>query len=224
MPDATPFRIIQISDLHGNTSIIDLIAGEIAAADLLVFSGDLTHDGGKRQAAGIVEKVLGFDVPIVAVPGNWDRPGAADYLKESGISVDGMGRDRGGFRVCGLGGSLPAPVPTPTVHHEHEFAGLLDKLLAEYASPDIIVLHQPPADSALDMIQDGTHVGSRAVRQFIERSGAKVCLTGHIHDSPGKEMIGETLTVNPGSAMHGRYAVIELHDRSATAELKTTSV
>ena len=76
----------------------------------------------------------------------------------------------------------------------------------------------------LDRIHSGAHVGSRAVRRFIERSGAMVCLTGHIHESNGIETIGETLVVNPGAGGHGRYAVIEIQGRSATAALKTAPV
>ena len=51
-----------------------------------------------------------------------------------------------------------------------------------------------------------------------------VCLTGHIHESNGIETIGETLVVNPGAGGHGRYAVIEIQGRSATAALKTAPV
>jgi uncharacterized protein len=215
-----PFRIVQLSDLHGNESIIDLIADEITGADLMVLSGDITHFGGKRQAAQLVEHILRLNEHTVAVPGNCDRSGVAEYLEHVGVSVDGSIREINGFRVGGLGGSLPAPAPTPTVYEENEFADRFDKLLEEYGSPDIAVIHQPPADSKLDRILSGVHVGSQTVRRFIERSGAIACLTGHIHESWGTEMIGETLLVNPGAAVQGRYGIIEIVERLATADLK----
>ena len=222
--NAKPFKIIHISDLHGNATIIDSIAEEITAANLLVISGDLTHFGGRRQAAEVMEKVLGLKVPTAAVPGNCDRRGVAAYLEDTGVSVDGITREIDGFRVCGMGGSLPTPAPTPKVYRENEFTERFEKLIVGNGPPDIAVIHQPPVDSALDRIQSGVHVGSQAVRRFIERSDAIVCMTGHIHESHGIEKIGKTLVVNPGAAGDGRYAVIEIVDRSASAELKTAPI
>ncbi len=219
--NAAPFRIIQISDLHGNTSVIESITGEIMAADLLVLSGDITHFGGRLKAAEVMDTILKLNIPTVGVPGNCDRRGAALYLEQIGVSVDGILREIAGFRVYGMGGSLPTPAPTPKVYREGEFGDRLTRFLEEKGSPDIVVIHQPPADSALDRIHSGSHVGSPAVRKFIERSGALLCLTGHIHESFGTETIGRTLVVNPGAGGHGRYAVIEIREKIATAELKT---
>jgi Icc-related predicted phosphoesterase len=42
-------------------------------------------------------------------------------------------------------------------------------------------------------------VGSTAVRTVIERHQPLLGLHGHIHESQGKNVIGRTLCVNPGS-------------------------
>jgi len=52
----------------------------------------------------------------------------------------------------------------------------------------IFVSHCPPVNSALDLLSDGRHVGSLAIRQFIEHWGSngrlRASFHGHIHESP----------------------------------------
>ena len=69
----------------------------------------------------------------------------------------------------------------------------------------IYVIHAPPYDTKLDMITTGAHVGSRAVREFIEKEQPPLTLHGHIHESPQmsgswKDKIGNTVCVNVGSS------------------------
>jgi Icc-related predicted phosphoesterase len=44
-----------------------------------------------------------------------------------------------------------------------------------------------------------TSVGSTAVRDAIELYQPMLGLHGHVHESPGTQRIGRTLTINPGS-------------------------
>jgi Icc-related predicted phosphoesterase len=67
----------------------------------------------------------------------------------------------------------------------------------------IYVCHTPPADTPLDQMPRSRHVGSRAVRAFVERHAPPLTLHGHIHEAPemsGKYavQIGATWCVNPG--------------------------
>ena len=48
----------------------------------------------------------------------------------------------------------------------------------------IFISHAPPAKSNLDLLYGGLHVGSKAVRQYIERVRPVVSFHGHIHESP----------------------------------------
>lgn len=79
--------------------------------------------------------------------------------------------------------------------------------LAGKADPkkSVFVFHAPPFNTKLDMVYDGTHVGSRAIREFIEKFQPLLTLHGHIHESPRvsgsfEERIGKTLCINPGNA------------------------
>jgi len=68
----------------------------------------------------------------------------------------------------------------------------------------IYVFHAPPFGTNLDMINKTTHVGSRAVRQFINKHQPYLSLHGHIHetvDASGRftDTIGNTVVASPGN-------------------------
>jgi Icc-related predicted phosphoesterase len=67
----------------------------------------------------------------------------------------------------------------------------------------LYVLHSPPRDTACDVIATRQHVGSRAIRAFVETLQPRLVLSGHIHESPRvsgawRDTLGRTPVVNPG--------------------------
>lgn len=83
----------------------------------------------------------------------------------------------------------------------------LRQLDALVRTPFVFVSHSPPYQTPLDVIDGGQHVGSLAIRRFIERWQAKgmlkVSLHGHIHESPMRSgaiatNIGSAICINPG--------------------------
>jgi Icc-related predicted phosphoesterase len=77
----------------------------------------------------------------------------------------------------------------------------------------IHVIHAPPYNTALDCLYDGRAIGSRAVREYIEKKQPLMTLHGHIHESPkisGKywQKLGQTLSINPGQNTDRFSAVI----------------
>ena len=75
--------------------------------------------------------------------------------------------------------------------------------LAGAAARTIFVLHSPPRDTACDLTGGDRHVGSRAIRAFLERHQPPLSLSGHIHEAPRvsssyRDTIGRTVVVNPG--------------------------
>lgn len=86
--------------------------------------------------------------------------------------------------------------------------------LARHSPPaqTIYVCHAPPYDTALDYARGGNHIGSVAMRQFIERNAPLVTLHGHIHESPAAtgryaDRIGRTWCINPGHNGRDLHAV-----------------
>ncbi len=77
----------------------------------------------------------------------------------------------------------------------------------------IMAFHAPPFASNLDVLHSGEHVGSIAIRKFIENNQPLLTLHGHIHESPKmsgaiKDRIGKTLCINPGSSGEELHAAL----------------
>jgi len=77
--------------------------------------------------------------------------------------------------------------------------------LAPTGDPErtIFVSHTPPWDTPLDITVDGEHVGSKAVRSYIEKNQPLISFHGHIHESftmsgTYATQIGNTVCFNPG--------------------------
>lgn len=89
-------------------------------------------------------------------------------------------------------------------HRSPTIADALEELArATRAGETLFILHSPPRDTHCDVIGGRLHVGSRAVRSFIERHQPPLVLSGHIHESPRmtssyRDTIGRTVVVNPG--------------------------
>ncbi len=75
-------------------------------------------------------------------------------------------------------------------------------------SKTVYVFHSPPYGTSLDRLRGGlTPIGSRAVRRFIDRRRPPLTLHGHVHESPGVEQLGGTVSVNPGDSMSRLHAL-----------------
>lgn len=77
--------------------------------------------------------------------------------------------------------------------------------LAARTSPGetTFVLHSPAHGTACDAMSGGAHVGSRAIRAFVEQHQPRLTLSGHIHESPRvtgawRDRLGASVCVNPG--------------------------
>lgn len=74
----------------------------------------------------------------------------------------------------------------------------------------VVIMHNPPKDTACDLVAPGVHVGSTLLREFIETCRPLLVVCGHIHESAGIERLGRSVVVNPGALAEGKYAVAEL--------------
>ncbi len=79
-------------------------------------------------------------------------------------------------------------------------------------SRTVCVFHAPPHDTNCDVIFDGRHIGSQAIRSWIETHQPLILLCGHIHESPYKtssayDRIGQTVICNPGAGERSVHTV-----------------
>ena len=101
--------------------------------------------------------------------------------------------------------------------------------LAEQSDPQhtIYVCHTPPFNTPLDMMPRGRHVGSKALRAFIEQHAPPLTLHGHIHEAPeisGRYAVqlGATWSINPGHDP-GRFQAVTLDTDDLTGTIAHTA-
>lgn len=208
-------RIIAFGDIHMEYAALQAVSG-LASADMVIVTGDLTNFGNREAAHQVISAIRSMNARIYAQPGNLDDASVMEYLNELGINLHGKGFLLNDIGVFGVGGSNPTPFNTPTEFSEDEIGRLLNQGHAAVAQARvrIMVPHAPPYNTAADLISNGMHVGSKAVREFIEREQPDFCLTGHIHEARSVDRIGRTVILNPGMLSKGGW--IELHKNATT--------
>lgn len=207
-------RIIAFSDVHGSYDRVEEILRKESSFSAVILAGDLTTHGTIKEARSVIQRLMKFGKPIFAVAGNMDLPGFDSAYEALGVNLNAKGIvvDETGF--FGVAGSPYTPMNTPYEISETEIArraniGWQD---VDGARWKIFVPHAPPKGTSLDKILVGKHVGSLAVREFVELRQPHVLVCGHIHESRGLDTLGKTQMVNCGAAGRGYYAVIEITD------------
>lgn len=98
----------------------------------------------------------------------------------------------------------------------------LSRISFDESGKTICAFHCPPFDTGLDTLHNGKPIGSRAIREFLERTQPMVSLHGHIHESPYMSGIFQTrikgcLAANPGYGPRHLHALIfDTDDPSGT--------
>jgi Icc-related predicted phosphoesterase len=218
-------RILQLSDIHGSDFLIDEITPEIKKANLVVLPGDITHFGNGHDVKRIIDKIRKNNTQILSVSGNCDLPDVESYLSSHGYGLHRSIESRFGINWLGIGGSLPCPGTTPNEYSDKTLASWLEILKEDVRPPLALLVHQPPFNTMNDRLPDGSHVGSKSLRQFIEEVTPMVCLTAHIHEGIGIDRIKNCMIINPGPFRTGKYAIINISGKkSVSAELKQITV
>lgn len=96
---------------------------------------------------------------------------------------------------------------------------ILEKLFRKFRKENkerrvIFLTHNVPYNMKLDLIkhgiQKGKHFGSKMFRRVIDKHQPILHIGGHIHESRGKQKLGNTLCINPGAVHEGKGAIVEL--------------
>jgi Icc-related predicted phosphoesterase len=205
-------KIIAVTDIHGRSGPGKNIEQAIASADILVCAGDITNFGGAGDAARIIKELQGLNRHLFMVHGNCDRPDVNLFLEKSGISLHGKIKQQDTVAFYGTGGSIRTPSGTPQESPEEDFETVLSRFEKDPACRfHVFVSHQPPLNTVIDRTMMGMHVGSKAIRFFIERFQPDIAVCGHIHEARGSDRIGKTIIINPGP-FPAHYAEITLAD------------
>ncbi|PIZ91921.1 YfcE family phosphodiesterase [Candidatus Micrarchaeota archaeon CG_4_10_14_0_2_um_filter_55_9] len=200
-------KMLCVADLHAEEICADYLNGllEKEKPDVVLIAGDLTDHGPLSFAADLLNGLAAKKTKVYAVHGNMDASQVKQLLEDKGASIHGKTVVFKGCRIGGIGGSNKTPFNTVTEYSEEEIAATLEKL----GTVDILVSHFPPQNTNADKIPSGSHVGSPALRQWIEAKKPKLVFCAHIHENSGVEQIGETKLVKIAPLTRKGYATVE---------------
>jgi Icc-related predicted phosphoesterase len=222
---------IAVGDVHESAGMLRAIPG-VKEAEALILTGDLTNRGREAKARHVLDQALGANQNLLAQMGNMDHPEVGELLSRLGMSIHRQARLLApGLVLMGVGFSTPTPFGTPSEIPEAELArwiaethrqaqDLATRECSACASQLVAVIHTPPLGTALDRTSGGAHVGSPAVRAFIEEAQPEVLICGHIHEAVGEERLGKSHVLNPGLLAEGGYVRLSLSDGKLCASLE----
>lgn len=220
-------KIVYATDVHGNKRIYErvfreakekdmdavLIGGDITPLD--AFFSELMRSQREFLRAWLIPRLEQFrketGKPVFMIMGNDDFSINLDLLmkaEKDGLLVLAHGKVTaiGDYSVMGY--SFINHSPFIIKDWEREESMMLrdmKELHAKAGGKKVIVLtHAPPFGTPLDVLYDGSHVGSSAMREYIEKFQPFLYLCGHIHESPAMSGVsvhkaGKTVCLNPGN-------------------------
>lgn len=213
---------IGVGDLHGDARNAVRIP-EVKDAGGIIVAGDITTHGDVNEARQVLDDLKAANPAVLAQIGNMDSKAVTALLDDEGINIHLSARELApGAGLVGVGWSAPTPFGTACEVPDETIGRWLSEVHALTRDWEqwLLVVHTPPQGTRVDDLGGGRHVGSPAVRSFIELARPAACLTGHIHEGRSSDKLAGTTVVNPGMLAHGGYALITLTDGKLGIELK----
>jgi len=216
-------NILAFADLHGNTAAIHQVLQQEMKPDLVLLLGDITNFGKREAVEKVISVIDQYNVQTLGVHGNCDYDNVLEYMRERNMSLHSRCMIWNGIAFMGVGYSLPCPGKTPGEIDDERFSRFLASAAGELSAgfPSILVTHEPPFDTNADLAYTKRHVGSLAIREFIEEHQPLACFCGHIHEATGLDYIGSTLILNPGPLRRGGYIWASIKDGSIEADIRS---
>jgi Icc-related predicted phosphoesterase len=196
--------------------LAELLADEDKVAALF---SQLMRETVERWLRIAEERLRGLPVRCFISPGNDDLFDLDPIIESSDLVIYPEGKlvDLDGEHTmisCGYANMTPWHCPRDI--EDDELLLKLEAMLSQVEDPSRCVFnfHAPPYDSTLDIAPEldvdlkpvlvggqpsMIPVGSRAVREMIEKYQPIVGLHGHIHECRGAIELGRTVSLNPGS-------------------------
>jgi Icc-related predicted phosphoesterase len=206
-------RLLCITDLHDQRSTLERILAQAGDVDVVLLGGDITNFGGPNDAERVVRLAQSQGTQVFAVAGNCDSATIEQRLLALGVSLFQRGVVVDGVALQGLS-AMPPWHAQMYQFTEDQLAAALDTGYTQLqgARPHVVLSHAPPRAERVDRTGHGHHVGSTALRLFIDRVQPDLVVCGHIHEGRAIETLGNTVVVNCGAAAAGSYALAEVSE------------
>ena len=222
-------KILVFADIHGEfekaAHAIDKIKTE--GIDLIICPGDFTDmfavpEGFSQLdiADMVLQKIMALKIPVLCVPGNHDPYDVLELFNEYNVNLHDKIKSVDGVNFMGWGGAT-TPFNTPFECSEEETAEFLGKMHSKLKGKEfVLVVHNPPSNTNLDVTFSKKHVGSPAIRSFIEKAQPTLAISAHIHEAKGTDKLGKTTLFYPGALFDGYYGVAEIKGKEVKCEIR----
>jgi Icc-related predicted phosphoesterase len=184
--------------------------------DGVFIGGDITSWGDLQFTNRLLKAVGDEWKRIFFVPGNHDPRETAGV---GSVNLHGQAVKIGRYSVGGLVGSNVTPFGTPFEMPDDEANSILRGL----GKVDLLISHCPPFGTNCDLTEGGDHVGSKPVREFIQRESPRLVLctipsTVILGDN---KPISELQTGGHTIGLHGENTIKEVVSRKYSGMLVT---
>jgi hypothetical protein len=221
-------NIVVISDIHGDIENMLSYLDKIKELnfDVIVCPGDFTDINvpyGFTQeeiARLIIGELKSVKKPVLSVPGNMDTKDMIKIFEEEGVSIHGKGKIIKGVGFYGYGGAK-TPFGTNIEPGEEEMKLGLQNSWEEVkeCKYKVQITHAPPHNTRMDIIQSGIHVGSTAVREFIEKYQPILAVSAHIHEAKGIDYLKNTFLINSGRFPEGYFGFVSIENNKVNGKV-----
>lgn len=213
---ADSLRVVQLTDTHLHRDPTERLLGVATQdtfeacvrlarsrhwpADLVLLSGDLAHDGSDEAYQRLRLGVAELGVPVLALPGNHDRPESVTGLMTTDVpSPDGVVRNKG-WQVIALNSAVPGTDAGRLPEAELQ---RLQRLLDEAPQLHTLVsVHHPPVPiGSAWMDRIGLENGAELLAALAARAGVRVIVCGHIHQELDVERRGVRVLASPSTCV-----------------------
>ncbi len=208
------YVIAQLSDTHiggpneGSGERLSAAVDEINAMtrppDLVLVTGDVTHNGTPEEWAEFNERLNQCTAPWAAISGNHDRP----------IS------ELAGHRAVEAGPLRLVLLDTSNNEFTDQDAEWLDRELGAWPDvPTVIAVHQPPFETGIWWMDCVGLQGAEKLEATVRRHGQVIkVLSGHVHRLIQSNWDGCSLWVCPSTSVTVAGDIDPNHEPAETAE------
>jgi len=204
-------KILALTDIHAAYRTAEEIIQK-ETPDILIIGGDLTTVGTVKEAETALNTFQRLSPTLFCIAGNMDVLQHDELFKRLGLSLNARGTIINDVGLFGVSGAPLSQLHTPYEIPEEEIFRRISEGYRQVQSArrKILITHAPPYGTKVDITHSGLHVGSTAVRDFIEEHRPDLVICGHIHESRGQDTLEESVIVNCGPAAQGNYVIVRI--------------
>ena len=210
----SPTTIIQITDTHifddakGELSgintrqslslVLEKIASDYSHADLLVLTGDNTHESGETAYLALRKMLENIPIPYSFLPGNHDVGEMIGCLVAEDQGMDKW-LSAGAWNILLLDSHIEGEVSGLLSEDELSFA---DQMLGMSSNPVLVFAHHPLLPVGCEWLDKQKIANADAFFDIANKHGnVKTIINGHVHQEWQGEQSGIQLFSTPSTCM-----------------------